>query len=42
MGKKDSKQPPSMFDNMDLFDGVNFEKEATAVKRHGQIGGHKA
>ena len=25
-----------------ILKGVNFEKEATAIKRHGQIGGHKA
>ena len=30
MAKKDNKQPPSMFDNMDLFEGVNFDKELQA------------
>ena len=25
-----------------ILKGINFEKEATAIKRHGQIGGHKA
>jgi len=25
-----------------ILKGVNFEEEATAVKRHSQIGGHKA